>query len=234
MAGQSSSEETSEKKKVELRTAALTKRDEMTSAVAERASRALCERLQDVEPLQACSSIAGYAPIRNEIDAGRYLVGRKAAGARLYFPRVSGEDTLEFIEVDSLDELSEGAFGVPEPSGEPAPIDAIEVFFVPGAAFDHQGRRLGFGRGYYDRALSRALAASPARPDSAQPASAQPDSAQQDSQRQGPRRPLLVGICYDWQLIEGEVPTEPHDISMDVIATNEEAIWCSSRSPDID
>ncbi|MFP4599098.1 MAG: 5-formyltetrahydrofolate cyclo-ligase [Persicimonas sp.] len=225
MAGQRPSEETSEKKKAELRTAALTKRDEMTSAVAEEASRALCERLQDVEPLQACSSIAGYAPIRNEIDAGRYLVGRKAAGARLYFPRVSGEDTLEFIEVDSLDELSEGAFGVPEPSGEPAPIDAIEVFLVPGAAFDHQGRRLGFGRGYYDRALGRALAASQK--------SAQQDSERRDAQSQGPRRPLIVGICYDWQLIEGEVPTEPHDISMDVIATNEEAIWCSSRSPDI-
>ncbi|QDG53370.1 5-formyltetrahydrofolate cyclo-ligase [Persicimonas caeni] len=199
----------SAKNKAELRTAVLKKRDELTSRVAETHSRDLCERLDAITQLEAFSAIAGYAPIRNEIDATAYLARRQEQGARLYFPRVTGPSSLCFVPVDSLDELEPGSFGVPEPQGEPASVEELELFLVPGVAFDKQGRRLGFGRGFYDRALARAL------------------SARKRNQTSKLTPPVLVGVCYHWQLIEGEIPVEPHDISMDVIATDEETIWCS-------
>ncbi len=206
----------SAKNKAELRTAVLKKRDELTSRVCELHSHDLCERLSSIAELESFEAIAGYAPIRNEISATKYLARRQAQGAQLYFPRVTGPSSLCFVPVDSLEELEPGAFDVPEPEGEAAPVENIDLFLVPGVAFDRQGRRLGFGRGFYDRALARALEA----------------RSRQSSTELTP--PVLVGICYQWQLIEGKIPVEPHDISMDVIATDEETIWCSRSSPDID
>jgi 5-formyltetrahydrofolate cyclo-ligase len=206
----------SAKNKAELRTAVLHKRDGLTPRVAEARSGAMCERLETLDQLEQFHSLAAYAPIRNEIDPADYLAHRQGQGARLYFPRVRSqvssqpEPALDFVAVDSLDELSPGAFDVPEPAGEASPIEEIQLFFVPGAAFDRQGRRVGFGRGYYDRALARAIRS---RADHEPPKSA----------------PWLVGICYAWQLLEGQIPVEPHDVSMDMIATEEEIVFCSDR-----
>lgn len=207
----------SAKNKAELRAAVLKKRDELTTGVAEARSRALCERLAALDVLEPYRAIAAYAPIRNEIDAGAYLANRLVANpdTQLYFPRVSGQSELDFVPVASLDELSPGAFGVPEPEGEPASVSEIELFLVPGVAFDRQGRRLGFGRGFYDRALAQAI---------------QTHATRGRADLEPPRpTPVLVGICYEWQLIEGQIPVEPHDISMDVIATEEEVVYCSDR-----
>jgi 5-formyltetrahydrofolate cyclo-ligase len=207
------------KNKAELRAAALKKRDDLTTRVAEKRSRALCEHLGALDELEQFRAIAAYAPIRNEIDASDYLTDRQAEGAQLYFPRVRGHNALDFVAVDSLEELSPGAFDVPEPDGEPASLTDIELFFVPGAAFDRQGRRLGFGRGFYDRALARAIRRRVGQ------------SAEQDGVEGDPPKaaPIFVGICYEWQLIEGQIPVEPHDISMDIIATDAEVVFCSDR-----
>ncbi len=200
----------SAKNKAELRSAVLQKRDELTTAVARAHSRALCERLTEIERLASLTAIAGYASIRNEIDASGFLARRQREGAELFFPRVDGPGELDFVRVDDLDALVPGAFGVPEPDGAPAALAEIDAFLVPGVAFDRQGRRLGFGRGFYDRALADAL-----------------ETHQHLTHLKGAASPLLVGICYQWQLIEGEIPVEPHDIPMDVIATDEQVIYCS-------
>ena len=194
------------KNKAELRTAVLKQRDELTERDASRGSHAVCTRLAQLDRLDAYQAIAGYASIRNEIDVTEYLRDRQEQGAQLYFPRVSGPAELEFVAVDDLSALEPGAFDVPEPDGPPADIEEIGLFLVPGVAFDRQGRRLGFGRGFYDRALERRL---------------------QADQASGP--PLLVGICYHWQLLAGEIPVEPHDIAVDIIATDQELIEPSGR-----
>jgi 5-formyltetrahydrofolate cyclo-ligase len=201
----------SAEQKAQLRSAILTRRDALTAGEADAASRALCERLEAFSPLSGYGALAGYAPIRNEIDATPFLKRRLAAGGRVYFPRVRGEHDLVFVPVDGLEELSRGAFGVPEPAGEPAPIAQIEAFLVPGLAFDRHGRRLGFGGGFYDRALADALEAPP------------------QARQTRAHAPLLVGICYAWQVLDDEIPFEPHDISMDVIATDEQIIRSARR-----
>lgn len=192
------------KQKVQLRIAALSRRDEMDPDTARSAATDVCERLASIEELGEHTAIAGYAPIRNEIDAGAYLRLRNESGAKIYFPRVEG-DELDFVPVDDFDRLEEGAFGVPEPDGEAAPIDEIDLFLVPGVVYDHEGHRLGFGRGFYDRALTRAV-----------------------DRRQTP--PLLVGVCYQWQLLEGDIPVEDHDVSMDLVVTDEEVVRCADDS----
>lgn len=77
------------------------------------------------------------------------------------FPRVVGRERLVFHRVvDPQRELRVAAYGIREPLATTAVValDAIDVFFCPGLAFDGNGGRLGHGRGYYDRALAAARA----------------------------------------------------------------------------
>jgi 5-formyltetrahydrofolate cyclo-ligase len=125
------------------------------------------------------------------------------------------------VRIESLSELVVGTYGVPEPLGEPAPIEEIDLFLVPGVAFDRQGNRLGFGGGYYDRALEEVRKLNDIN--GLRGLSEGRDRIKQN----GASAPLLIGICYQWQLVDGQLPVESHDISVDVIATDEELIYCS-------
>ena len=96
---------------------------------------------------------------------------------------------MEFRRVSGLDELVPGRYGIPEPVGEVWDPVRADVIVVPGVAFDLSGHRIGYGKGYYDKALHRL---------------------------EGLGR--LVGFCYDFQLVE-EIVGEPHDVTMDFIVT---------------
>lgn len=187
-----------------LRTRYRRLRDEVPEETCQKSSLALCENIGRLGLLDEYSMLAGYVSFRNEIDIGSYLNERLAAGRGVCLPRVVGEH-LEFVRVDSLDDLSIGAFGIREPHGIPFPTNEIEAFIVPGLVFDRQGGRLGFGKGFYDRVLgSRSV-------------------------RDKGSEPLAIGVGYRWQLIDSTLPVEPHDVSMDVIATDGELVSTSAR-----
>ncbi|MGM0558443.1 MAG: 5-formyltetrahydrofolate cyclo-ligase [Myxococcota bacterium] len=193
--------------KEQLRAAVLERRGRLDDDTIERASQLMCERLEAAPVYEAATSIGGYSAIRGEIDPKPLLEDAIADGHAVYLPRVVDEHHLEFAKIDDYDALQVGAFGVLEPQGPPAELSEIDVFLIPGVAFDRNGGRIGFGRGYYDRILGRRLEAERA------------DEA------------VFIGVCYDWQLVDDPIVVEPHDVAMDMIATDTEIICCGvSRS----
>lgn len=92
-----------------------------------------------------------------EADTLALIAAALGAGKRVAVPRCLPEVAgMEFFEIDSLEELEPGAYGVPEPvPGKCRPVrkSGRTVCVVPGLSFDSRGYRLGYGKGYYDRFL---------------------------------------------------------------------------------
>ncbi len=137
-----------------LRRNALAARAMMAHATGPVAAQRLAERVMELLERLPGRIIAGYMPVRHEIDV-RPLMDRIAkSGRTIVLPVVQQRDApLVFREWTPGTPLKDGAFGVPVPLPD-SPERLPEILLVPLAAFDREGYRLGYGGGYYDRTLA--------------------------------------------------------------------------------
>jgi 5-formyltetrahydrofolate cyclo-ligase len=136
-----------------LRAAALAKRDALSNACRAAAAQALALRVLPI-PITPGTVVAGYSPIRSEIDPAPLMQKLAAQGAQLALPVISARDLpLTFRAWSTGDTLQRGPLGILEPSPEAAEI-VPDILLVPLAAFDRSGHRIGYGAGYYDRTLA--------------------------------------------------------------------------------
>jgi len=94
-----------------------------------------------------------YAAINHEVDLSSVFKKCQELQIATAYPRITG-DVITFHKVDSLDMLSKKTFGIYEPS-QTAPLVVPDLLVVPGLAFTKDGKRLGRGKGHYDRYLSQ-------------------------------------------------------------------------------
>ncbi len=180
-----------QQQKEHLRQHFLARRRELDELEARRASAEVCQRLGNLSALKDVRRLAGYAARGAEVGVRSFLQQAQRRGTQIVLPRVTGPGRMEFCLVNDWDELVPGAFGIEEPKGQAVETSTIEAFLVPGVAFDVQGARLGFGMGYYDRALPTVGKA------------------------------LAIGVCHHCQIADAGLPTESHDRPMDMIVTDE-------------
>lgn len=153
-------------------------REEMTPDEVRKKSWCICETLLNAPWYQKCEVIYGYYPLGNEVDCLLFLEKALADGKRVALPRMlvaeyasnihgkektmSASDVAEnqyrmdFYEITSLAQVSEGGFHVMEPI-KACPLLALKeaIVLVPGVVFDRMGNRYGYGKGYYDRYFVR-------------------------------------------------------------------------------
>jgi 5-formyltetrahydrofolate cyclo-ligase len=128
-------------------------RDEVISA-----GRQAAAQFETVPGVREATLFAVYSPIRGEIDTAPLIARLRARGARVAYPRVDRGAGLRFHAIDDDAALQPGTMGILEPSEYAPSVEPadVQVFVVPGLAFDLDGGRLGWGRGYYDTTLAAA------------------------------------------------------------------------------
>ncbi|VEJ45963.1 5-formyltetrahydrofolate cyclo-ligase [Bartonella vinsonii] len=96
--------------------------------------------------------LAGYWPIKSEIDPRPLLDAIALRGGRLALPVVLDSTTMVFRAFSQSTPLEPMRFGTFGPSADNAVV-VPNVILVPLSAFDKHCHRLGYGGGYYDRTV---------------------------------------------------------------------------------
>ena len=118
-------------------------------------ARALLEE----QPLwQNAQSILFFAPLPDELDIWPSIADALRAGRQVFLPQfVANTNSYVACHVRTAEtDLKLGQFGIREPieSCPQIPLNRLDLILVPGVAFDLHGRRLGRGKGFYDRLLA--------------------------------------------------------------------------------
>jgi 5-formyltetrahydrofolate cyclo-ligase len=179
--------------KMALRRHVLALRDAMPGAEHAVASAAIATRISSLASYASARVVLLTLAFRSEWDTRPLVADALAGGRTVALPRVDALARMLTLHAvaDIARDAAPGYQGIPEPlphCPRVAPAD-VEWVLVPGVAFDADGRRLGYGGGYYDRLLP-SLRASAAR----------------------------VAGAFDLQIVE-RVPAAPHDLGVDVVAT---------------
>lgn len=188
-------------RKTELRSRMLDQRAQLSDDQIRAHGRAAGERMLAHEGLGAAALVAAFVSFGSEIDTSVLLERLLADKGRLALPRVR-EGRMRFHEVTDLAQLTPGTLSILEPPAE-SPTrasDQLDFVVTPGVAFDSAGNRLGYGKGYYDRALAGLRPGVPA-----------------------------VGFCHDFQLVE-DVPTDERDIQIAEIVTEARHLHCAKNN----
>jgi 5-formyltetrahydrofolate cyclo-ligase len=144
--------------KTAIRAKILEERRKLSAQARREKSEIILDTLLAWTPFSAASTIATYIPLKTEVDVSR-LLERAGQAHRFVAPRTLPDFQMSFHELTQDTPLLKGSGNVMQPPDYALerPIEDIDLFLVPLAACDSQGNRLGFGKGYYDRALSSAL-----------------------------------------------------------------------------
>ncbi len=180
-----------------LRRNALAARAMMAHATGPVAAQRLSARVMELLERLPGRTVAGYMPVRHEIDVCPLMERIAQSGRILVLPVVKRRNApLVFREWAPGKPLQEGEFGVPVPLPD-SPEHHPDILLVPLAAFDREGFRLGYGGGYYDRTLA--------------------------ALRTGREAVTAVGVAYSGQEVD-RVPREETDQPLDWIVTDRQTI----------
>ena len=177
----------------------------MSAEDRQRRSLAACTRLAATREFKNAQMVMLFMSMPTEIETSPLALRAWQEGKSIAVPRVDWESKrMDPLEIRSLESgMQIVGPGLRQPiDGKVVPLALIDMVVIPGLAFDRQGFRVGRGRGFYDRFL-----------------------AQQEFEG------VRCALCYHEQLLEDEIPREPHDIPMDLIVTDQELLRCSAAAP---
>ncbi len=189
------------KSKDEMRTEALRRRARLGEEAKAVNSRCIVDSLLATSCFRRSRRVMAYSDFRNEVRTRYLLEAVLARHKTLFLPRVNPDKReMEAVRVGDLDrDLEVGNYGILEPTGsDEIHPGELQLIIVPGVAWDKEGYRVGYGGGYYDRFL---------------------DESNRD--------PVTVGFAYECQLFE-QVPRQPHDKKVDILLTEERAVFLSA------
>ena len=189
--------------KAEIRTQMRRQRALVDEATRQAASQAITSVLLARGEFLQAQEVACFLSLPQEINTETLLAACRAHSKRVCVPVwESASRTYVLARLKPTQKLIPGPLGVLEPASwqavDPATVDLV---ILPGLAFDKQGGRLGFGKGYYDRILATC-----------------------------PPACCKIGVGYAWQVVPENLPLASHDVPMDLLVTEAGVIDCRNAS----
>ncbi len=183
--------------KKQIRKKMLELRNAMTHDEVVKKSEAIVQKVLQTNEYRESQNILLYADYCHEVMTRALFEDALLHKKRVYFPKSDGlTNTMEFYQVVSVTQLYEGYKGIREPKEDVAKRflwkpceDTLAI--VPGVAFDMQGYRVGYGKGFYDKYFC------------------------------DKRPITMMALAYANQITDVSIPVDLHDIRMDKIITEE-------------
>jgi 5-formyltetrahydrofolate cyclo-ligase len=180
-------------KKFQLRLSVAARRDALEGADA--LSRRIWDKILTLPQFVRASTVMTYLEIGGEVRTRQYVPELWRLGKKVVVPYCIARE-LRLFHLKQMDELNPGTWNILEPKPEwqqraERHVEAAELdlIIVPGVAFDRNCRRLGQGKGYYDRFLEHV------RPGA-----------------------LKISPAFECQLVD-KIPVLPHDVRVDMVIT---------------
>lgn len=190
--------------KIFLREQILEIRKNLNDQNVESYSNIIINTLLKSELYKKASNIMSYVSFNNEVNTHRFIVKAIEDGKKISVPYIDNKNKIMLpCLIDDIDELVPGYFGILSPDPNKLKIidaKSIDLVIVPGACFDINGYRIGYGGGYYDKFLPLL------RKDASS-----------------------IGLAFSFQVID-KVPYEKYDIPVDFIVTEKNFIECEVKN----
>lgn len=135
------------RKQMKINKAALTPEEKVAESLSVR------QHIEALPLFATATHILLYHSLPDELPTHEVIERWHTMGKTIYLPVVVGDDLV--VRQYTPEAMQQGEFNIWEPTGKEIDTDIIELIIVPGVAFDRHGNRLGRGKGYYDRLLSR-------------------------------------------------------------------------------
>jgi len=184
--------------KAALRAQALARRGLVTKPEAQAFARRLAEIGGGLVAEHRASVVSGFWPIKDEPSTLLLLEALSKRGIVTALPETPARGLpLIFRAWQPGNPLIEAKMKIMEPPPEAEEV-LPDLLFVPLAAFDRRGHRLGYGAGFYDRSLAKLRAIKPI---------------------------IAIGVAFEVQELL-DLPQEPHDEPLDYVLTERDLIHC--------
>jgi 5-formyltetrahydrofolate cyclo-ligase len=146
--------------KAQLRKIYLAKRSQLSQAAYHNLNERLLQQFQQLD-LTGVGCIHLFLPIHQRKEPDTFLI---RDWLRLQHPHILrvfpkanfAHHTLQNYADDEALQLAVNAYGIPEPvTGNVVAVENIDLVLVPLLAYDRQGYRVGYGKGFYDRFMAQ-------------------------------------------------------------------------------
>jgi len=170
------------------------------------ASQRIVQSIATLPVYKRCSLVFGFIPMRSEPDLSPLYDTALSQGKKVAFPKClpNGEMTYHLVNKDWRNHVVKSPYGNLEPQADiltPLSASTLEpsIILVPGLAFSAEGQRLGRSMGFFDRFLAH-----------------------------NGLSLFSIGICFASQ-IQRDLPTEPHDSTLDCVVTESKTYVTEER-----
>ncbi|MCK2024251.1 5-formyltetrahydrofolate cyclo-ligase [Microbacterium sp. kSW2-24] len=164
----------------------------LSDAQRDAAASSIGARLDELVESLGAQSISCYLSATAEPGTREFVTRAVRRGIRVLLPVTRADGLLDWAVANDDDDVAEGLFGLPEPTGEvlgPIAVNDVDLMIVPAAAVDRSGMRMGWGRGYFDKTIGSME-----------------------------KCPPVYAVIYDSEILDS-LPREVHDQPVDGIVT---------------